>query len=70
MKNKLYRKHLKIKSVANEIKYKNYRNRLNHILKAAEKQHYSELLKNCQDNIKKSWQIIKGIVNRNMGEWG
>ena len=30
-----------------------------------EKQFYAELLNNCQDNIKKSWQIIKGIVNRN-----
>ena len=34
-------------------------------MKVAEKQHYSELLNNCQDNIKTSWQIIKGIVNRN-----
>ena len=44
--------------------YKSYRNNLNHIVKVAEKQHYSGLLNNCQDNIKKSWQIIKGIVNR------
>ena len=34
-------------------------------IKVLKKQHYSELLNNCQDNIKKSWQIIKGIVNRN-----
>ena len=34
-------------------------------MKVAEKQHYSELLNNCQDSIKKSWQIIKGIVNPN-----
>ena len=54
-----------MKSVANEMNYKSYRNKLNHIVKVAEKQHYSELLNNCQDDIKKSWQIIKGIVNRN-----
>ena len=65
MKNKLYRKYSKVKSVANEMNYKNYRNKLHHIMKVAEKQHYSELLNNCQDNIKKSWQIIKGITNRN-----
>ena len=65
MKNKLYRKYLKVKSVANEMNYKSYRNKLNHIVKVAEKQHYSELLNNCQDNIKKSWQTIKGIVHRN-----
>ena len=34
-------------------------------MKVAEKQHYFELLNNCQDNIKKMWQIIKGIVNSN-----
>ena len=65
MKNKLYRKYLKVKSVANEMNYKSYRNKFNHKVKVAEKQYYSELLNNCQDNIKKSWQIIKGIVNRN-----
>ena len=51
MKNKLYRKYSKVKSVANEMNYKNYRNKLHHIMKVAEKQHYSELLNNCQDNI-------------------
>ena len=68
MKNKLYIKYLKVKSVANEMNYKSYRNKLNHIVKVAEKQHYSELLNNCQDNIKKSWQIIKCIVNRNKSD--
>ena len=41
MKNKLYRKYLKVKSVANEMNHKNYRNKLNQIVKVAEKQHYS-----------------------------
>ena len=54
-----------MKSVANEMNYKSYRNKLNHIVKVAERQHYSELLNNCQDNFKKSRQIIKGLVNRN-----
>ena len=65
MKNKLYRKYLKVKSAANEMNYKNYRNKLHHLIKIAEKRHYSELLNECQDNIKKTWQIIKNIVNKN-----
>ena len=64
-KNKLYKKYLKISTVANETRYKTYRNKLHHILKIAEKQHYSELLMNCQSDIKKTWKIIKNIVNKN-----
>ena len=52
VKNKLYKKCLKVKTVANETIYKTYRNKLNHLLKIAEKQHYSELLINCQNDVK------------------
>ena len=48
-----------VKSVANEMNYKNYRNKLHHIMKVAEKQHYSELLNNCQDNIKSRGKLSK-----------
>ena len=65
MKNKLYKRYLKVKTVANEVKYKGYRNKLHHVLKYAEKQHFAELLNNCQDNLKKTWQIMKKIVNKN-----
>ena len=34
-------------------------------MEVTEKQRHTELLSNFQDNIKKSWQIIKGIANRN-----
>ena len=54
-----------MRTVANEIRYKTYRNKLHHILKIAEKQHFSELLINCQNDVKKAWEIIKNIVNRN-----
>ena len=65
MKNKLYTRHLKVNTVANEVNYKSYRNKLHHVLKYAEKQHFAELLNNCQDNLKKTWQIMKNIVNKN-----
>ena len=59
MKNKLYKKYSKVNSVANEMNYKNYRNKLHHIMKVAEKQHYSELSNNCQDNIKSRGKLSK-----------
>ena len=52
-------------SALNEITYKSYRNKLNHILKKSERQHYSDLLTANKSNIKKTWQIMKNIVNKN-----
>ena len=63
-KNKLYRKSIKIKSVKNEMVYKNYRNKLKHLLKAAEKKYYSDLKLVNKSNSTKMWSIIKNIINR------
>ena len=43
-KNKMYKVYLEVPSACNESKYKTYMNKLNHILKKAEKQHYTDLL--------------------------
>ena len=64
-KNKLYLKSLKIDTAANEIQYKKYRNKLNHILRCAERKHFQDILEKNEHNIKKTWQIFKSIVNRN-----
>ena len=45
--------------------YKNYRNKLRHLLKAAEKKYYSDLVLVNNSNSKKMWSIIKNIINRN-----
>ena len=45
--------------------YKSYRNKLNTILKKSEKQLYSDFLAANKSNIKKTWQIMKNIVNKN-----
>ena len=65
-KNKLYKKYMKCKTVANEKTYKRYRNNLNMILKCAEKQHFTDLLNSHKDNIKKSWQIIKNYCKQKL----
>ena len=51
-KNKLYKKYMKCKTVANEKTYKGYQNKLDLILKCAEKQHFTDLLNSHKDNIK------------------
>ena len=45
--------------------YKNYRNKLKHLLKAAEKKYYSDLVLINKNNSKKMWSIIKNIINHN-----
>ena len=57
--------YLKVPLACNESKYKTYRNKLNHILKKAEKQHYTDLLEANKNNFKKTWQIMKDVVNKN-----
>ena len=64
-KNKLYHHYRKINSVKSEILYKSYKTRLTQILKAAEKKHYQDLFRKYKDNMKKSWGIIKRLINRN-----
>lgn len=65
VKNKLFRDlH---KGVGNDEKtcyYKRFRNRLNHTLKAAERKYYKDLLCEYKSNLKKSWQILKSIINK------
>jgi hypothetical protein len=64
MKNKLYFKFKKYPSVENEYVYKNYRNRLNKLLKNAEREYYNNLLMENKINTKKKWSIIKEVINK------
>ena len=50
--------------VKNETVYKKYRNKLNNILKVAEKKHYHDLIKSHKRDMKKSWANIKNIINK------
>ena len=64
-KNKLYYNYRKIKSVHNEVVYKAYKYRLQKLLQAAEKQYYHGLIVQYKNDMKKSWGIIKNIINKN-----
>ena len=51
-------------SVEKNVYYKAYRNRLHHILRTAERQYYQDLIIKHKNNVKKSWQVIKSIINK------
>jgi exonuclease III len=63
-KNRLYNKLNRAKSKENLAIYKNYKNRLNHLLRAAERIYYHDLLEQNKHNLRKSWQTINEVINR------
>ena len=55
----------KCNSVYNECKYKDYRNKLNKMIKATEKNYYQEKLEMNKTDMRKTWTIIKEVIGKN-----
>jgi len=64
-KNKLYVKSLKEPTLSNIKRYKEYRNKLNHILRKTEREHYASLIEMHRFNLCKTWNILKEVINKN-----
>ena len=64
-KNKLYIKSIKYPSAINKSTYTNYKNKLNYITRKLERDHIENLLLKHKSNLKRTWQIMKDILNRN-----
>ena len=67
IKNRLYKMWKKSGNPERESLYKRFRNKLNRILKSAEKAHYAKLFEQNKNNLKKSWSILKEIINKSRG---
>ena len=68
MKNKLLVRSRKTPSVMNIKKYKIYRNKLNHLLRYVERRHYDSILQLNKHNLRKTWMIIKEVINKKKHE--
>lgn len=64
VKNKLYVMSIKYPSNENCKKYQDYKRTLNKLLRNLERSHYDNLFKQNIGNIKKSWDLIKEIINK------
>ena len=64
IKNNLYRKQKKSENPEHELIYKRFRNKLNSMLIKAERKHYSKLMEENKNNMKKSWAILKEVINK------
>ena len=65
IKNKLYLRSRKLQSNEYLKIYKQYRNKLHGLLRRAERDHYHLILTQNKNNIRKSWAIIKEVINKN-----
>ena len=63
-KQKLYVKFLKTKSPESEIIYKDYKNLFEKLRKKSKQTYYQSLLKNYQNDMKRTWQIMKEITGK------
>ena len=64
-KHKLHTKYLKNPSANNKHIYKLFKNKLNHVLRYTERKYIQNELSNCQSDMRKSWKIIKSVINKN-----
>jgi hypothetical protein len=63
-KNSLFSKKLTHPTSFNIQKYKTYRNKLNHVIKSAQRAYYQEQLTIHKSNLRKTWQFINMAINR------
>ncbi|XP_047141104.2 uncharacterized protein MAL8P1.12 [Hydra vulgaris] len=64
IKQKLYIKYLKTKSLDNEKIYKNYKHLFEKVRKNLKKNYYTRLLDKFKNNTKRNWQIMNEITGR------
>jgi hypothetical protein len=62
-KRKLYAHYLRHPTEINNLNYKKYRNSLKTVLRFSERQHYHTILRENQNNMRKTWQTIKDIIH-------
>lgn len=63
-KNMLYKKSVKRPSTENKSKYKQYRNKLHHLIRISKKRYYKEKFEQTKNNIRQTWSIINEIINK------
>ena len=62
-KNKLYRQYLSNQSSHYETRYKNYKNKLNHLLRIAKRIYCEKKIDASKPNAKATWRVLNEIIN-------
>ena len=64
-KNKLFKISQKHPTAYNKMMYKDFRNKTTALLRITEKQYYQEQIIENKNNLRKTWVIIKQVINKN-----
>ena len=64
-KEKLYKHQTRSPTDNNILAYKNFRNRLNKLIRIAQKSHYADKFEAYKHNSRQTWHTIKQILNKN-----
>jgi len=64
-KNKLYKQYLRYPCKETEARYKQYKNKLTHLLRIAQKTHVQSYLSEHQGDLKKTWRLVNEMLCKN-----
>ena len=64
VKNKLYTIYMNNSNLYNKNKYIDYKKVLQKVMRRSERNHYNDILMKNKGNIKKSWELIREIINK------
>jgi hypothetical protein len=67
IKSKLYKIYRKNRTIANELKYKVYRNKLKSLLLTQERKYYQEKLTRCTNDSKLTWKVVNKLIRNSDG---
>ena len=63
-KNRLYKAFIKSPSTLRESHYKNFRNKLTHLIRRAKRTYYDGQFERTKNDLKSTWKLINEIINK------
>jgi hypothetical protein len=61
-KNKLYKKYMTNSTIYRERKYKEYKNKLNHLIRIAKRTYYDTKFEQAKSDLKTTWELINEVI--------
>ena len=60
----MYKNSIKTPSTENKFKFKQYRNKLNHLLRITKKRYYKSKFEAIKNNTRQTWALINEVINK------
>ena len=63
-KNSLYKKFVQSTTSSRELRYKAYKNKLNHLIRIAKRTYYDSKLEDAKNDIRTTWKLLNEVINK------